>query len=112
MVMSLDDVVVGAGLQPQHDVHRVALGGQHHDRDARLGPDLAADVDAVRAGQHEVKKHQVGPGLPERLQRLVAVVHERRLEALAAQDDAEHLGESKVVVDDQYASSHGPHCQT
>jgi hypothetical protein len=36
-------------------------------------------------------------------------MHERRLEALAPQDDAEHLGESEVVIDDQYSSSHGPH---
>jgi hypothetical protein len=105
----LDHVVVRARLQAQHHVHGVALGRQHDDRHARLGPDLPAHVDAVRPREHQVEQHEVGPGLPERLERLVAVVHERRLEAFTAQHDAEHLCERQVVVDDQYTSSHAPH---
>jgi hypothetical protein len=45
-----------------------------------LGPDLTAHVDSVGAGQHQVKQHQIGPGIPEGLERLVAVGDERRLE--------------------------------
>src|ERR1700712_109402 len=46
----LRHVVVGPGLQADDDVDGVALGGEHHDRDARLRADLPAHVDAVAAG--------------------------------------------------------------
>ena len=45
----LHHVVVGAGLQADHDVDGVGLGRQHHDRHAGLGADLAAHLDAVDA---------------------------------------------------------------
>ena len=97
----LDDVVVGAGLEPDDDVDGVALGGQHHDRDAGLGADLLADVDAVLAGQHQVEQHQVGPVVAERLERLVTAGDHPALEALLAEHDREHLGQRGVVVDDE-----------
>ena len=68
----LDDVVVGAGLEPDDDVDGVALGGEHHDRHAGLGADLLAHVDAVAAGQHQVEQHDVGPVVAERPEGLVA----------------------------------------
>ena len=45
----LDDVVVGAGLEPEDDVEGVGLGREHDDGDAGLGADLAADLEAVDA---------------------------------------------------------------
>ena len=69
----------------------------------------AADVDAVLAGQHEIEQHEIGFGLAECRQRTIAVSTEDGLEALVAQDDAEHLRKRRVVVDDEYASLHGPH---
>src|SRR3954470_7878008 len=48
----LDDVVVGTGFEPQHDVHGVGLGRQHDDRRPALGPDRPAYVDARDARQH------------------------------------------------------------
>src|SRR4051794_1314792 len=56
----LHDVVVGPGLEAGDHVDRVALRGQHHDRDPGLRPDLAADLDAALARQHHVEQHQVG----------------------------------------------------
>ena len=103
----LDDVVVGAALQAEHDVDRVALGGEHDDRHAALGPDLPAHLEAVGAGQHEVEQHDVGPLPPERAERRVAVRDDGRLEPLAAQHDAEHLGERRVVVHHEHAALHG-----
>ena len=104
----LDDVVVGAGLEPDHDVDGVALGGEHHDRHAGLGADLLADVDAVLAGQHQVEQHDVGPVVAELRP---APGHrgctDRRVEALLAQHDGEHLGQGRVVVDDEDASLGG-----
>ena len=96
-------VIVGAGLEPQHHVDGVGLGGQHDDRHARLRANLAADVDAALAGQHEVQQHHVRVALVEDVQGAVAVVTEHRLEPVGAQDDANHLGNSRVVVDHQYS---------
>ena len=58
-----DHVVVRTGLQPQHDVDGVGLGGKHDDRHAGLGTDLSADFDAVLPGQHEVQQDEVGSRL-------------------------------------------------
>ena len=103
----LDHVVVGAGLQPEHHVDGVALGGQHHDRHAGLAPDGAGHVDAAHARQHQVEQDDVGSVVAERGQRPFAVRDEGRHEALAAQHDAEHLGEGGVVIDHEYPGSHG-----
>ena len=74
-----------------------------------LGADLTAHVDSVGARQHQVKQDQVGPGIPENFDRLVAVGDESRLEPLAAKHDPEHLGEGGVVIDDKHTTFHGPH---
>src|SRR4051812_35845941 len=56
----LDDVVVGAELEPDHAVGLLAAGGQHDDRHLGLPPDLAADVVARAVGEHEVEQDEVG----------------------------------------------------
>ncbi len=99
----LHDVVVGPGLQADHDVDGVALRGEHHDRHAGLGADLLAHVDATLAGQHQVEQDDVGAVGVERLQRLVAALHEVGVEALLAQHDRQHLRQGRVVVDDEHA---------
>ena len=57
-------------------------------------------------GQHEVEQHEVGLVLVERGDRLVAVRAQHRLVAFSPQHDAEHLGQCRVVVDDEHASFH------
>src|SRR3712207_3403161 len=64
------------------------------------------DLEAVLAGQHQVEEDQVGLGLVEGGDGLVAGADEHRLEALLTQDDPEHLAERRVVVDDQYPALH------
>ena len=105
----LHHVVVGAGLQAEHHVDGVGLGGQHDDRHAGVGAQHAAHVDAVHAGQHQVEQHQIGPQFADRGQRLGAVTDHRGVETLAPQDDGEHLGERRIVVDDQNPLPHGDH---
>src|SRR6516225_9274540 len=105
----LNDVVVGPGLQAQDHVDGVGLGRQHDDRHARFRADLTAYIDSVRAREHQVQQHQIRPGIPECLDRLIAVSYEGRLETLTAKHDTEHLGEGGVVIDDQHTSFHGPH---
>ena len=103
----LDDVVVGTGLQPHDHVDGVALGRQHHDRDAGLGADLLADVDAVLAGEHQVEQDQVGTEAAEGFEGLVAARDDPALEAFLAQHDGQHLGERRIVVDHQNAAPRG-----
>ena len=104
----LDDVVVGAGLEAEHDVDRVGLGRQHHDRHPRLGPDLLADIDAVAAREHQVEQHQVGLGVPEDADGTQPVAAEDRVETLPPQHDSQHLGQGRIIIHYEYASPHGP----
>ena len=61
-------------------------------------------------GQHQVEQHQVGAVLAERADGATAPsAHVDDVEPLVAQDDAEHLRQRQVVVDDQHATLHvGP----
>ena len=43
-----------------NDIQGVALCGEHDDWHATLSANAAAHLDAVLAGQHQVKQHQVG----------------------------------------------------
>jgi hypothetical protein len=84
----------------------VSLGGQHDDRDARLGADRAGHVDPAHARQHQVEQDDVRPVLTERGERSLTVGHEGRQESFAAQDDAEHLRQRRIVIDNEYPGSH------
>src|SRR5690349_8166420 len=75
------DVVVGARLQPHHDVDRVAAGRQHHDRGRRFAADLAADLETVHPGQHDVEQDQVVAAAPESLEAGETVASRVDLEA-------------------------------
>ena len=62
----LDDVVVGAELQPDDPVGLVGAGGQHDDRHRGRWPHRAGHVEAVDAGQAEVEHDEVGHDRAER----------------------------------------------
>ena len=55
----LCDVVVRAEAQAPDLVDIVLLGRDHEDRRVPLRPDLPADLEAVRPGQHEVQDVEV-----------------------------------------------------
>ncbi len=100
----LDEVVVGADVQPgDARVQRVARG-QHEDRRVVLvGAQLAGDVEAVHPRQAEVEHDQVGEEGVDLVQRLDPVAGELHLVALQAQRALEHLGDLLVVLDDEHA---------
>src|SRR5690606_12404842 len=102
----LHDIVVGTGLQAGHHVLGVGPGGEHHDRDARLGPQVPAYLHPVEGGQHHVKQHQVRAELTKERHGPSTVRAVGHLQALLAQHDAEHLGQCLVVIDHQYACVH------
>ena len=56
----LGDVVVGAGVEADHDVGLFAAGGEHDDRQALVAcPQGPADGQPVEVGQGEVEEHEV-----------------------------------------------------
>ncbi len=97
----LDDVVVGAELEPDDAVRLGPAGGEDDDRDAAAGADRAADVAAVAVGQVEVEQDQV------RLEGLLQLERARggrgdvRLEPLALERLGERSGDRLLVLDEQ-----------
>src|SRR5690606_23973111 len=88
------------------DVDGVALRGEHHDRDSRLGANRAAHVDPAHPRQHEIEQHDIGAVLSKRRQSAFPIRDKGRQEPLTPQHDAEHLRQRGIIVDDQYSGSH------
>src|SRR6478736_1324336 len=66
----LRDVVVGAELEAGDAVRLLVAGSEHDDRNLRAGADLAADFEAVHAGQADVEHdetHRLATELGDRL---------------------------------------------
>ena len=82
----LGDVVVGAELEAEHLVRFAAARGQQQDRRvAVVAAHRAQDLEAARAGQHDVEHQQVEAPFAQQRQRLVAVGRDRRLVAVVLQ---------------------------
>ena len=60
MFEGLGDIVVGASFKSLHHVLGIALGGEHNNRHIRRGTNLFTHLNTVLAGEHQIKKHQVG----------------------------------------------------
>ena len=103
----LGQIVVGAEFEPDDAVHGVAARGQHQDRRRRPRADAAADLEPVHVGQHQVEDDGI-----ERLARLTARCRPRRVPAMRhakarlAEIVLHHLGEARVVFDQQDAVGH------
>ncbi len=106
-VHRFDHVVVGAGLQPGHDVEGVAPGGHHQDGGQTLLADPSAQADAVEAREHHVQdQHIVRPG-PERLQAVEPVPGDVDLVAVAFQGQLHRAADDRVVLDEQHGDRVG-----
>jgi D-alanyl-D-alanine carboxypeptidase/D-alanyl-D-alanine-endopeptidase (penicillin-binding protein 4) len=100
----LDEVVVGAGVEPAHAVgHRVARG-QHEDRRAVTGrAQPPAHLEAVDVRHQQVEHERVRGPVGQRLQRLGAVGGQLRVVALEPQRSIDGFAHRGLVVDDQDA---------
>ena len=97
----LDQVVVGAAVEPAHPVGGGVARGQHQDRQVAFRPQPPADLQAVDPGEHHVQDRQVGhplagPGEGDR-----AVGSDLDLVALVDQGAPKRGGDLGVVVDHQ-----------
>jgi hypothetical protein len=98
----LGDVVVGAQLQPGQAISFVGARGEHQDGHAGECPQLAAQAQAVQAGQHQVQQHQIVAALGPGLQRIAAVGHAFGLVAGGAQVVGQQCGELGFVFDHEH----------
>jgi hypothetical protein len=106
------EIVVGADLQPDHAVERVAARRQHEHGQIAVRAQAAADVEAVAVGQHEVEHERVetqGVTAPrvEFALGLRGIGRMRHLPAGALQEVADLLGQPEVVFNQQQLAGGG-----
>ena len=96
----LDQVIVGAGLQPAYAVlDGIARGQQQYRGGVAARPQAAHDFEAVDAGQADVEyRHQRRITLQEQVG-LEAVARQLDLHALALQGTDQAIGKDGVVFD-------------
>ena len=100
----LDEVVVGAGVEPGDAVGHVVARGQHqHRRAVAARAQPPADLEPVDLRHQHVEHDRVGGSLRERGERLAPVGGERDLVALEPQRALERLAHGGLVVHDEQA---------
>ncbi len=98
----LDDVVVGAGLQPEHHIEVVTARGEHDDRQLPVGADQPADLEAVLAGQHQVQQDDVGAEARQDLHPLLAAGRGSHVMAAPSEREAHPVAYGSVILDQKY----------
>ena len=99
----LDDVVVGAGLQPRDAVADLVARGEHAHRDVVPGrPQAPQHLHPVQVGHRHVQQHHGRIDLLDRGQRGPAARRRHDLEALEPEPGADAAPNARVVVDQQH----------
>jgi len=94
---------LGAELEADDPVHVVAARGQHENRGAVGGAELAQHIEARDARQHHVEDQDLELADLEQSERIAAVVHALDLEMLCAQVLAEHLTKLAIIIHQEHA---------
>jgi len=102
----LDQVVIGAHLEPHHSVGLLTSGRDDQDRDGRSGPQYAAHVDAVHIGKTQIEQHHVRV---IRRQRRRAGRHPLWVEPKAAQARDKRFRDVTIVLHHQHAHATSMH---
>jgi len=104
----LDQVVVGAGVEPDHPVGDGVAGRQQDHRQPVVGGPQAADhLQPAQPRHHHIEDHQIGRRVADRRQGRRPVAGERDLEPLEHQPPTQRRADLLVVVDHQDARRHG-----
>jgi hypothetical protein len=106
----LDQIVVGAGAQAPDLLLDLPLGGEHDDRDVRvgrlLGPDFRGHLVAVEVRQHHVQEDQVGRlGAPQP-EPLGAIGCGDDVVALLLERVLQETLDIRVIIDDEDLGRH------
>ncbi len=103
----LGDVVVGAELQPPHEILLGVPGGQHDDRHVGLGAQPPAHVLAGHAGKAEVEDDEIRPAARGGGERLFAARRPVHRVALSLEVALHDFGDAGLVFDDEDAGGSG-----
>ena len=96
------DVVVGADLQPNHDVDLFGLGAEDDDRHPQAGfANVPADVETRNIGKHDVEQDQVGLVELDAAEGLAAGLRLDHLVAFFLEGEMDRLADHRLIVDDQ-----------
>ena len=100
----LGDVVITAGFEGAQDVVLGSAGGQHQNGNRLiLAPQGFANIEARRAGQHDVEDDEVEAAILEGRDGLIAAGDHLGRVPLVIQGVAEARGDGRFVFDDQDA---------
>jgi D-alanyl-D-alanine carboxypeptidase/D-alanyl-D-alanine-endopeptidase (penicillin-binding protein 4) len=103
-VEGLDQVIVGAGVQPRDALRRGVARREHqHRRGAAAGAQVAQHLQPVHAGQAQVEDHEVERAGAQRGERLAPVGHPFSGVARALERVAYTAAQELVVLHQQYA---------
>ncbi len=102
----LHQVVVGAHFQPDHLVHLVRAGGEEDHRSARLASQLAQDLEAIDPGEADVEHDEVGRGVGEVRDRVLAGRLHADVVPLSLEGDLDAAGHGGLVLHDHDRAGH------
>ncbi len=99
-------VVVGPQLQADDSIDRIATRGQHQHRRVPPGAHFAADFQAVHVRKHQIEHHGIIVCARESLECRRSQRRNGHTHAGLAEILAEHLGQARIVFDQQDALDH------
>jgi hypothetical protein len=101
-VVRLDQVVVGAGVEPRDAIGDVDPSGQHqHRRAVALLPHRPHDADPVEVRHRDVEDHDVGFVGTDRRQPLAPADRDRHVPAAQQKRATQRLAHRVIVLDDE-----------
>src|SRR5437660_46781 len=98
----LDEVVVGAELEPLDAVGGLVAGREDDESAVAVAGEGPAELPAVHARHHQVEHHDLRLELVDDAQRGAPVGGGAHLEALVAQSHCDEVGDARLVVDDEH----------
>ena len=99
-IEGLDEVIVGAGVQPLHAIgDGIARGDDQHRHRVAACAQALEHIEAVALRQAEVEQHQVVGLAADRGQRRFAVLHPVDGETIGAQRFPHALGDHPIIFD-------------
>ena len=103
------DVVIRAGVEPDHNIGLFAASGEHDDRrTGSRGTHLSAQVDPVRIGKSKIEHHQGGNLRGECTPSRRAIGSNRHAIPLSCQRLLERSPDRRIVLDQQHERSEVP----
>ena len=102
----LDEIVICSCVQTLNTIFNGRAGRKHENqRIVTHRPDSAADLQTVHLGQHPIQNHQVMGARSNEIKRSGSIMGGIYVVTLVHERTAQGLGDPKIVVNNQNASS-------